>query len=193
MTHAPPLRAAAWCWSSTTVAGVVALPLAMAVLVAALRWALAEPVERGVRGLVVTVALAAVIVAPAAIAIVARRYRKPATLLVAACCCAPAVFLTWGLTLPILLTAGLLLGEYFRFWAQEKRDIVASLIFSSGPTALLGGAVAALQWTVDPAAFDGGSVGDIVTVQESAASVVLSASAIVLALLITRRARSSDS
>lgn len=192
MTYAPPLKAATWRWSSTTVAGIIVLPLAMAVLVTALRWAVAEPVERGVRGLVVTGALAAIIVAPAALAMVARRYRKPGTLLIAACCCAPALFLSWGLTLPILVTAGLLLGEYFKIWAQEKRGIVVSLVVSIVPTALLGGAVAALQWTVDPAAFDGGSVGDIVTVQESTVSLVLSALAIVLTLLITR-ALTSDS
>ncbi len=174
-------------WPGIVTAGVVGVPLALSVLLGVARWLLAEPAERGAAGLLATAALCGIICAPAVLAVIARGRRDSSVLFVAACCCLPSFFLSWGATLPMLIPAVLLLWQYVTSSGAGARQVSASIGLAVGPVVLLSAAVAALQWTTDPVRFDGGAIGDVVTLGEAAASCALVVATILTTLLITRR------
>ncbi len=169
---------------ATVGVSVIVAGLALGVL----RFVAAQPFERGFEGALGAFALGAVVAAPGAMALMALADR-PVLLLPAAVVLVPLSVLSFaGVTLPLLIPAIMLFVAYGRRSSVHPIGTARALLTTVVILGLLIAAALALFVHQDPRSYStpngGGETSDVISIEESLASVSLVSSALAFGWLV---------
>ena len=175
--------------SASFIRAVAAFVVLAGLGLAAIRFAGGSPAERGVEGVLGSLALGAPVMATGALALLSLRQR--ATLMLpAAVVLVPMSFLSFALvTLPLLVPAVLLVVGYRRRRDAESRSGLGTAVTLWVVALLLIAAVGALLVHQDPreyaTATSSGSTSDIITTAEALISLALTSASLVAGWLLS--------
>lgn len=165
----------------------VSLSTVLALATGLMRYFLGSPPERQAGGLLATVALAALVALPAVLATLATRRGPEGLLLSAGVLALLSMFLTWSVTLAMIIPAVLFLSSYVSLRHAGRTALFdGSMALTTAALMVVG--IAVLFLRQDPVEYatatEAGAVGDVITISEALPSLAASLLVVVLGVSV---------